>query len=25
MLFVDDVVLVDESQERVNRMLELWC
>jgi hypothetical protein len=24
MLFVDDVVLVDESQTRVNRKLELW-
>jgi hypothetical protein len=24
MLFVDDVVLVDESQAGVNRKLELW-
>ena len=24
MLFTDDVVLVDESQARVNRKLELW-
>jgi hypothetical protein len=24
MLFVDDVVLVDESREGVNRKLELW-
>ena len=24
MLFADDVVLVDESQARVNRKLELW-
>jgi hypothetical protein len=24
MLFADDVVLVDESQEGVNRKLELW-
>jgi hypothetical protein len=25
MLFADDVVLVDESWEGVNRKLELWC
>jgi hypothetical protein len=24
MLFVDDVVLLDESREGVNRKLELW-
>jgi hypothetical protein len=24
MLFTDDIVLVDESQTRVNRKLELW-
>jgi hypothetical protein len=24
MLFADDIVLVDESQARVNRKLELW-
>jgi hypothetical protein len=25
MLFADDVVLVDESREGVNRKPELWC
>jgi hypothetical protein len=25
MLFANDVVLIDESQEGVNRKLELWC
>jgi hypothetical protein len=25
MLFADDVVLVDENREGVNRKLELWC
>jgi hypothetical protein len=25
MLFTNDVVLVDESREGVNRKIELWC